>query len=67
MVAKVYVTLRKSIPTKEEDPAKGMSDDDIRDEIEHMDAGTSLEIIKVVKRVSNLPEAQDEEKDKKKP
>ena len=60
----LYTGLRNAILTKEENPAEGMTDDEIKEEIKHMDSGTSMEIIGHIKKMSNLPEAPEEDKKK---
>ena len=58
----LYVTLRKAVPTKEEDSKEGMDDESIRDEIKKMDGKVALQLIDCIKEVSNLPTEDDNQK-----
>ena len=59
----LFVTLRKAISTKEENPSEGMTDDEIREETKHMASGVALDLIRYVKEISNIPGEDPKKKD----
>jgi len=59
----LYVTLRKGIPTVEEDAENGMTDDELRAEINVMDGMAAMEIVKKVQEVSGISSGESEKKD----
>ena len=59
----LFRTLRKALPTKEENPAEGITDDEVRNEMSKMASGIALELIKYVKEISNIPGEDPKKKD----
>lgn len=52
----LFSALRKSIETKTKDPINGMSDEEIKLEIESMDGMTAMKLVKAIQEVSGLAE-----------
>ena len=50
----LFVTLRKAIPTKEENQDEGMTDEEIKAEVEVMDGMRAMKIVKKVQEMSGI-------------
>ena len=57
----LFTTLRKSIPKKELNPENGMTDQEIKDEINLMDGNKAMKIVQATQKISGLDSTQKKE------
>jgi len=52
----LFSAIRKAFPTKDEDSENGMSDEEIKKEMEDIDGKTGMDIVKVIQEISGIGE-----------